>query len=161
MTYVVRNVDPADSKALTALAHRSKAHWGYPPEWITSWTADLILTPEYLRAHPGFVATNDGVPVGVCMLEIDGADAQVAHLWIAPEHHGRGIGRQLVERALAVARREALTRVRVVSDPFAEPFYLRLGARRIGEIPAPMPGAQDRVLPLVEFSLVHRDRTAW
>lgn len=152
--YAIRSVEPADSEALTVLAHRSKAHWGYPPEWVTAWTAELTLTPEYLRTHEGFVATTDAVPIGVCMLEIDrfnGVDAELAHMWIAPEHHGRGIGRQLVKRALASARLEAVSRVRVVSDPFAEPFYLRLGARRISEIPAPMSGAACRVLPVLEF----------
>lgn len=39
------------------------------------------------------------------------------------------------------------------SDPFAEPFYLKLGARRIGAVPAPMPGAPGRVLPVLEFNL--------
>jgi len=39
----------------------------------------------------------------------------------------------------------------VVTDPHAEPFYLRLGARRVGEIAAPMPGAPERKLPLLEL----------
>ncbi len=74
-------------------------------------------------------------------------------MWIAPDHHRRGIGRQLVEQALVAARRRGVSCVRVISDPFAEPFYLQLGARRVGDVAAPMPGAEDRILPLLEFAI--------
>lgn len=40
----------------------------------------------------------------------------------------------------------------MLSDPFAEAFYLRLGARRVGSVPAPMPGAPERLLPELEFT---------
>ena len=149
----IRRSDPADAGPLSALAHRAKAHWGYPAEWISAWTRELTLTPEYLKAHEGFVATIGDDIVGVCILEIEGETAELAHVWIAPERQRRGIGRQLVERALAAARSKGATRVRVTADPFAEAFYCQLGARRTGELPAPMPGAEDRLLPLLEFEV--------
>jgi len=151
--YHIRSADPADAVALSALAHRAKAHWGYPAEWISTWTAELTLTPEYLGAHDGFVATTGDDIVGVCMLELEGRRAELAHMWIAPDHHRRGIGRQLVEQALVAARRRGVSCVRVISDPFAEPFYLQLGARRVSDVAAPMPGAEDRILPLLEFAI--------
>jgi hypothetical protein len=40
---------------------------------------------------------------------------------------------------------------RILSDPYAEPFYLKLGARRIGEVASPMEGAPSRTLPLMEW----------
>ena len=41
--------------------------------------------------------------------------------------------------------------IAIVADPHAERFYLRLGARRVGEVAGPMPGAPDRKLPLLEL----------
>ncbi|MEO6444863.1 MAG: GNAT family N-acetyltransferase [Gemmatimonadaceae bacterium] len=79
--------------------------------------------------------------------------ASVEHLWIAPEHHRRGIGGALLERALAVASDAGVASVRVESDPNAEPFYVRRGARRVGLTPAPMPGEPNRMLPVLEFVL--------
>ena len=137
---------------MTSLARRAKGHWGYPAEWISAWSDDLTLTPEYLQAHEGFVATSMDQIVGVCMLEMESHRAELTHVWIAPEHHRRGIGRRLVGHALDTARLRGAAAVRVISDPFAEPFYLQLGARRVGEVAAPMPGADDRVLPLLEFA---------
>ena len=43
-----------------------------------------------------------------------------------------------------------VTALSIESDPHAEGFYLRLGARRIGEVPSTLPG---RVLPLLEFRI--------
>jgi GNAT superfamily N-acetyltransferase len=69
------------------------------------------------------------------------------HVWVDPASHGRGVGRALVEHALA----EAHGVIAVVADPNAEEFYVKLGAHRVGEIFAPMPGAPARKLPLMEF----------
>jgi hypothetical protein len=41
--------------------------------------------------------------------------------------------------------------VRLVADPSAAGFYARLGARHVGDRRAPMEGAADRVLPIMEF----------
>jgi hypothetical protein len=41
--------------------------------------------------------------------------------------------------------------VELLADPYAQGFYERLGAKRAGEVPAPMPGAKDRTLPKYEF----------
>jgi GNAT superfamily N-acetyltransferase len=147
----IRDAHPSDAPALTQLAHRAKASWGYPPEWLARWTADLTMTPEYLTAHRAFVAVHEGRPAGVCVLDATAEEATIEHLWVAPEVQGRGIGRALVEQALAQARALGVRHVDVESDPFAEPFYLALGARRIGSVPAPMPGDPGRVLPLLEF----------
>jgi hypothetical protein len=40
----------------------------------------------------------------------------------------------------------------VLSDPFAAPFYIRMGAVQIGEVSAPMPEAPNRTLPLLELA---------
>jgi ribosomal protein S18 acetylase RimI-like enzyme len=136
---------------LSELAFRAKAQWGYPEEWLRLWRGDLTLTPEYLAAYPGFVALDCGRPVGCCVAEVRGREASLEHLWIAPECQRRGIGRMLVGAALDIAAAAGVSRVAVIADPFAEPFYLRLGAFRTGEVPAPMPGAPDRVLPRLEF----------
>ncbi len=151
MAVEIRLANASEAAALTALAHRAKAHWGYPAEWIAHWQADLTLTPAYLMAHHAFVAVHESRLVGVCVLQRISAGAALEHVWVAPEHQGKGIGRELVAHALARAAELGVSRVEVHSDPFAESFYLRLGARRVGSVPAPMPGAPERMLPRLEF----------
>jgi predicted N-acetyltransferase YhbS len=147
----VRHAVPDDAAALSALAVRAKSHWGYPPEWIELWRAELTMTPEYLARHLAFIAAEDGVPLGMCVLERRDSGWSLENVWIAPDRHRQGVGRALVIRALREAAAAGARAVRVVSDPFAEGFYTRLGAERRGEIPSPMPGAPDRTLPVLEF----------
>ena len=151
--FQVRSAEPADAGALSELAVRAKSHWGYPEGWIRHWKRDLTLTPQYLAANAAFVATCADAIVGMAALHVQEREASLEHVWIAPEYHGRGIGRALVRRALAAAAGAGVAAVRVESEPHAEVFYLKLGARRAGAVPAPMPGAADRTLPLLEFDV--------
>src|SRR5687768_3985646 len=101
--FQVRSAEPADAAALSELAVRAKSHWGYPEGWIRHWKRDLTLTPQYLAANAAFVATCAGAIVGMAALHVQEREASLEHVWIAPEYHGRGIGRALVQRALAAA----------------------------------------------------------
>jgi predicted N-acetyltransferase YhbS len=149
----IRAAEPADAAVLSELAVRAKSHWGYPPEWIRHWKRDLTLTPQYLAANVAFVAEHAGAIVGVAALHVQQHEAWLEHVWIDPEFHRRGIGRSLVRCALTAARLAGVGAVRVESEPQAERFYEKLGARRVGAVPARMPGAPDRTLPLLEFRI--------
>lgn len=147
MRISIRRAVPSDSERATELARSAKAHWGYPSEWLDAWDADLKITDADIQTHATFVAALDGEVVGVCQLQESDAHAFLEHVWVDPRAHGQGVGRALVEHACSVARGV----VAIVADPHAEPFYLRLGARRVGEVSAPMPGAPERKLPLLEL----------
>jgi predicted N-acetyltransferase YhbS len=152
----VRLATPDDAPALSALALQAKRHWGYPPEWIDRWKEELTITPAYLARHAAFVAAENGVPIGMCALEQRADGGAIENVWIAPNRHRLGVGRALVRRALREAAVAGMTSVRVVSDPYAEGFYSRLGAERRGEVPSPMPGAPDRTLPVLCFAVAGR-----
>lgn len=149
----IRHAGPQEAAVISRLVWRAKSSWGYSKEWLESWRQALTVTSEYLRAHESLVAVKSGKIVGVCILESHDGKGSLGHLWIDPLHQRQGIGRALVERALHAAASARLGRVEVESDPFAEEFYIRLGARRLGTRPAPMPGAPERTLPLLEFVL--------
>jgi predicted N-acetyltransferase YhbS len=153
MQLTVRSAEDEDVPRLNQIARDAKAHWGYPPGWLQLWAKDLTLSAEYLQAHRSFVACDGGAPVGMCVLEDHGDRWTIEHFWIDPVQHRKGIGRWLLQHALEAARGTRPGRVEVRADPFAEPFYLRFGARRLGEVAAPMPGAPQRRLPLLEFTV--------
>jgi ribosomal protein S18 acetylase RimI-like enzyme len=149
----IRPGRPDDAAAASDLAFRAKSSAGYPQEWLALWRDALTIRPDELGTRPSFVAVRGRDIVGICVLETRGHDASLEHLWVAPGLQRHGIGRTLVERVLTLAASAGVRRVEVESDPFAKGFYLRLGARRLGERPAPMPGAPARVLPLLQFTL--------
>lgn len=148
---MIRRATADDADALSDLAHRAKAHWGYPVTWMREWDAQLTIIPGYLEMHDVWVSEEDGVIVGMCALEDRKDRWNLEHVWVDPACHGRGVGRALVLHALDEARRRHDGVVELLSDPFATGFYERLGARRTGEVPAPMPGAKHRTLPRYEF----------
>lgn len=147
MRIEIRRASPSDSERATELARAAKAHWGYPAEWLAMWRNDLAISAEAIEKHPTYVASIDGEVVGVCQILAGEVGAILEHVWVDPERHGVGVGRALVERALG----ETSGVVAVVADPNAERFYLKLGASRVGDVPAPMPGAPARTLPLLEW----------
>jgi GNAT superfamily N-acetyltransferase len=152
MSPVIRRALAGEADALTAIAHAAKRHWGYPEEWIARWRDALTVTPAYVRDHAVFVAAEDDVPRGFYALSTEGTSAILDHLWVTPERMGAGMGRALFRHAAETARAQGATRLEIDSDPHAEEFYQRMGARRIGEVPADVDGVR-RVLPRLELIL--------
>lgn len=148
----IRRAMPDESETLTALAHAAKGHWNYPQEWIDSWQLDLTLTPEFIANNEVFVAIVDERIAGCSALVIEEHLAELEHMWIYPEQMGKGVGRALFEHVAQRARASGFRELELSADPNAEPFYERMGAQRIGEIPADMFG-QARVLPRMRLDL--------
>jgi GNAT superfamily N-acetyltransferase len=72
-------------------------------------------------------------------------------LFIEPDDIGKGYGQRLWDYAVSVARDLGFQRIVLVSDPYAEPFYARQGAVRIGEKTSAI--REGRVLPVMEYQL--------
>jgi GNAT superfamily N-acetyltransferase len=95
----------------------------------------------------------DGRVAGFYTLVPAPRDWELDNLWVHPRWMAQGIGRALLRHALEAARSGGASRVRVDSDPNAEPFYLACGALRTGSVPAPIPGDPGRARPQLEFDL--------
>lgn len=141
-----------DAPALSALAQRSKAHWGYPEAWMEAWEAALTLTPAQLVGHYAVLAAANGSTLGFYGLERDEDGWKLEHCWVDPSAMMGGHGRRLVGHALAVARGLGVTTLAVESDPSAQAFYERLGARHVRDVSRPVCG-EPRQLPVLEWQL--------
>lgn len=152
MTIAIRRAEAGEAQALTELAHAAKRSWGYPESWIARWREALSLTEATIESLPVYVALENGELAGVAAIELHGAQATLEHLWVDPRRARRGIGRALLAHVCGVARGLGARTLRIVSDPNAEAFYLRCGARRIGAQRADM-DETPRSLPLLELEL--------
>lgn len=148
----IRRAVGEDAAELTLLAQLAKASWGYPDAWLREWEAELQISEDYIRCNAVFVAEFGGRLVGVVGVEDGPAGPEISHLWVSADRQGRGLGRTLVDRAKQVAREEQWASLRIVSDPFAQPFYERLGAVQIGEVSAPVDGTE-RSLPVLRLEI--------
>jgi GNAT superfamily N-acetyltransferase len=99
------------------------------------------------------VALMDGRIAGFYSLAPGSPEWELDNLWVRPLHARRGIGRAMMSHALERAHEGGATGLLVDSDPNAEPFYLRAGAKRVGEIPAPIDGHPKRVRPQLRLDV--------
>ena len=152
MRIEIRRANPEEADTLTEIAHAAKRHWNYPESWIQQWQTDLTISGEFIRTHEVFAATINGEIAGCCALVMTDSLAEIEHMWIRPEQMGSGVGRALFEYARARAVERGASVLELSADPYAEGFYARMGAKRVGEIPADMDG-QMRVLPRMRINL--------
>jgi N-acetylglutamate synthase-like GNAT family acetyltransferase len=89
--------------------------------------------------------TDDGV-VGFYALILREQSAELDHMWVTPAHIGSGIGKLLFLHAMDRAAGAKAKTVEILSDPNAEPFYLKMGAHRTGESVSEIDG-EPRTLP--------------
>ena len=149
----IRPAHPDESDALSAIATAAKASWGYSPEQLWRWADDLRIPAESIANEPTFVAEDEGRVLGVVQLDTTRDPWMIEHLWIRPSHTRRGIGGRLVRYVVGYAADHGQRELAVDSDPQAESFYLRHGARGVGEIFAPIEGQSSRVRPQLRLSV--------
>ena len=143
---------PTDAARLTEIAFAAKRHWGYPERWIESWRDALTITPEFLARHETFSAVMDGKIVGFCSLGQKESHAELLHLWVLPERMGQGIGRALFFHAIERTKTLGFRTLEIESDPNAEGFYQRMGARRVG-VKIHTVEQQQRELPTLSYEV--------
>jgi GNAT superfamily N-acetyltransferase len=154
----IRRAVPEDAEALSRVAFSAKRHWGYPELWIQHWRDGLTVTPDFVRNNEVYAAVSDSEPFAFYALTGEGRRLELEHLWVSPEWIGSGIGRLLFEHAIRRAASLGAEVVEIEADPNAEGFYLRMGARRIGENVYEIEG-QKRVLPLMTVEPPNRRET--
>ncbi len=151
LTPIIRPAREIEAQALTDIAARSKAYWPYDKDYLELARQVTLVTPEDIRDWPFIVAELKGRIVGFAgVCKVRGED-MLDHLWIEPEFIGGGIGRVLFSHACEAARALGWKSFTIAADPYAEKFYLKKGACRIGQRESKVrPGF---FLPLLEFHL--------
>jgi GNAT superfamily N-acetyltransferase len=129
----IRRACGRDAAALTDLALRSKAVWGYDAAFIDACRDELRLSPDEVERHPTYLLEDRGQPLGHYQLRLRALTADVWHFFVAPNAIRRGVGRRLWAHLEDTARVAGALRLEVDSDPHAEGFYVAMGMRRVGE----------------------------
>jgi len=152
--FEIRKVKSSESPQLTQLAHLAKAYWGYSPEFMLAFDAELTFNDEDLDDERTIfrVGTFENQICSFYALRFD-ADNQVemTALFVAPTMLGKGLGRRLFEHAVKKARKRGVNKIMIHSDPYAEKFYIKMGAVNVGNVPSR--SVEDREIPLLEYTL--------
>jgi ADP-ribose pyrophosphatase YjhB (NUDIX family)/N-acetylglutamate synthase-like GNAT family acetyltransferase len=147
----IRRARPSEAEALTDLARRSKAHWGYPPELMSVFAPDIVISADDIARHEAWVLEDeDGRLIGLHRV-VPGEPAILEDLWLEPDAIGSGHGRRLWEHAVAIARSLGAGSIELDADPNAQAFYERMGAVQVGDTASTrVPG---RSLPRMRYEL--------
>lgn len=151
---ILRRARPDEAGTLTDLALAAKAFWGYDESFIESCRAELTFHPGDVASRHVVVAEVSGVVTGFYSVDGSPPAGELGNLWVRPDAIGTGLGRVLWQDALATARDMGHEHLDIDAEPFAEGFYLRMGAERVGEIAsASIPG---RMLPRLRIRIPAR-----
>ena len=139
-----------DAATLTGIAFSAKRHWRYPEHWIEAWRDTMTVRADFINANETYAAVVDGRTVGFYALCRAGDKLRLEHLWVLPDAMSQGVGRALFAHAVERGKALGYWAMEIESDPNAEGFYQRLGARRIGMRIAELED-QRRELPVLVY----------
>ena len=150
----IRKAAAAEASRLTDLAMRSKALWGYTAEFMESCREELTVTTDKMvdeRFDYRVVVVDDDIAGYYALESLSEQEFELEALFVEPSQIGKGLGRLLVEHAIAnVAGREGESLL-IQGDPNATEFYTAIGAEQIGYRESEsIPG---RALPLFQISI--------
>lgn len=145
----IRDGRPEDAALLTAIALRSKAHWGYDAAFLEACRAELTVDPDAVSPRRILVALEGDRVVGFVAVDGEPPVGEIGLLFVEPNRIGRGAGRALFEAAIERARAGGFAALTIDSDPGAEGFYLHMGAVRVGV--APSASIAGRLLPRLRY----------
>ena len=136
---------------LRELAHRSKAHWPYPADFLAAVRPLLQLdATDIARDSVGVMEDGDQL-IGWHRVQARATHAELEDLWLEPAWIGHGLGRTLFEHAVAIARAGGATALEWDAEPFAEGFYAAMGGVVIDQVPSAV--VDGRLLPRMRLEL--------
>lgn len=122
----------AETETLTALCHRSKAHWGYDRDFMERSREALTVKEERVRAGNVLVAELDGTIAGVAAIAPDDDGFEIELFFVDPPAMGHGVGAKLFKALVEHAKEQGIPSLSILSDPQAAPFYEKMGAIQVG-----------------------------
>ena len=154
----LRRALPEEAAEITALAIESKAHWGYDEPAMEIFRPELTFEAATLMERSAHVIEDDRAILGFytlalseqSSLSLDSHSVELEHLYVRRGHFRKGVGTLLLDHAIDAASSLGARRLVIQSDPNAQAFYAKAGARLVAMIPTSIPG---RELPLMELFL--------
>ncbi|HYE83078.1 MAG TPA: GNAT family N-acetyltransferase [Clostridia bacterium] len=147
----IRKAKPGEGAILSELALCSKAYWGYDAGFIEVCRDALTISEKYIASNYVYVLEDGSGIAGFFSMVAGDEENELDNMFILPEYIGKGYGRLLWDKLIELAKEIGIVEFTIVSDPYAEEFYRRMGALRIGEVDSNV--QKDRKLPLMKVTI--------
>jgi GNAT superfamily N-acetyltransferase len=154
--FEVREVDPSEANQLTQLAHLAKAYWGYSPRFMEAFDDELTISPDDLNndRYVFRVGTCNGKICSFYTLDKESEtkdSVEMSALFVEPTAIGKGLGKFLFEHSIQEAKNLGAHSMMIHSDPYAEKFYTKMGAKNVRDVPSR--SVEGRTIPLLKYEL--------
>ncbi len=153
----IREGEPEEAEKLSALCFASKNHWGYSDQFMASCREELSITAHDFENDTILVAEHQSDTAGVAQLKNSPEESELEKLFIAPKFIGHGVGKALFAKTIETLKthhvnlKPSAKHLKIVSDPYAKDFYLKMGAVDAGtEASKTWP---NRELPVLHYPL--------
>lgn len=146
---LIRSAKVQDCHLLSNLAYKSKAYWGYTEDFLQQCKDDITVTKEYIEENSVYVLERDNKIIAFYSFTI--YEMKLDALFIDPDYIGKGFGRILWDHLLNKAIDLGISEFTLDSEPNAEGFYLKMGAKNIGSTPSTV--FPNRHLPLMKVNV--------
>ncbi|MGG0276341.1 GNAT family N-acetyltransferase [Bacillus rhizoplanae] len=147
---IVREAFLKEAKELSNLALSSKATWNYSEEFILACKEDLTITEQYIKNNYVYILEEKQEIIGFFSFQRKEADS-LDFLYLDPKYKGKGYGRILWESVIQKAVQLNIKSFTIDSDPNAKGYYIKMGAKLIGETPSIV--FKNRLLPLLQYDM--------
>ncbi len=157
----IEKAKQSDSSILTEIAFSAKKHWNYPDNYFEIWKDELTITEEYVNQNIVYQASFDNLILGFYSIVENKSDFfageifvqkgfWLEHIFIRPNFHKFGIGRQLIEHAKLISKDMKIDNLLIFVDPFAAGFYDKIGAKFLYDSKSSIP---DRLIPVYDLKV--------
>ncbi|PFA25263.1 GNAT family N-acetyltransferase [Bacillus cereus] len=147
---IVRTASLNEANELSHIALISKATWDYSEEFIQACKEDLTITDDYIMNNYVYVLESEGIKIGFFSFQRKEEDA-LDFLYLHPNYKGKGYGKLLWQSVVEKAVELGMKCFTIDSDPNAKGYYMKMGAKLIGETPSTV--FKDRLLPLLRYDV--------
>lgn len=130
----IRPAQVYDSNALSELAIRSEAYWGYDLDYMEKFRSIYNVTEDFIRESPTYVMEEDGVIIGFYGILIENDKTSLEYLYVEAKYIGKGYGKVLWKHMVETCKKLDIKEFEIVTSPQAKDFYTKMGAKSCGEV---------------------------
>lgn len=149
---MIRPAKNFEANLLSEIAFSSKAYWGYDAAFMESCRKELTLTEAMVTSDFCYVIEDSNKLLGFYLLKaLHNDHLEIDMFFIEPAFTGKGLGAKLFKHAVDLAKSKNFKYLEIQSDPFAQAFYEKMGAKVVEYTPSL--SIPNRTLPLMLFAL--------
>lgn len=123
---------------LSDITLKSEAYWGYDNDFLEKFKIYYNITTDFIKNYHVYVLTNNNIILGYYGFAINENISYLEFLFIEPKSIGNGYGRILWNHIISLCQKNNVKVFTINSDPNAENFYYKMGAKYYMEVDSKM-----------------------